>query len=90
MVEHINYESLPPDFLLDRFPSPDRFHELAKDPPDSTLAVSKERYSAMKDDINKALQGTGMKLADSHLAIIIRNMEGYLMLSRELKPNKQL
>ena len=90
MRKDINYKSLPPEFLLEKFPSPDRYHELAKYPPESSLAVSGERYVTVRDKINKAFQGSSVRLSDKHWAIIIKNLEGYLVLSRSLEPNKQL
>lgn len=90
MVDNIDKRYVTDDFLMDKIPSPDKFCELSSNPPKSTLAVSEERYLTMQENINRALQGTGINLADSHLATIIKNMDGYVVISKTLKPNKQL
>ena len=41
------------EFLLNYFPSPDKFAEMLTDPPISTLEVSKQRYINFKNSLNQ-------------------------------------
>ena len=90
MDKKIDERIITPEFLLTYFPSPNRYQEMMANPPISTLAVSRDRYIQFRKAVNKSLQGTGIKLSDMHLELIIKNIEGYLQLPRKLKPNQHL
>lgn len=90
MDKKIDERIITPEFLLTYFPSPDRYREMTANPPESPLTISKDRYIQAREAANKSLQGTGIKLSDIHLELIIKNMEGYLQLSKILKPNQHL
>jgi len=90
-MEKTDKKFISDDFLLNYFPSPDKFHELTSSPPKSTLETSKRRYEYFKRNLNQERARSGKSpLSDSELSQIIKNAEGYLVLSNNLKPNKQI
>ncbi len=89
MGDKIDRKYITKEFLLYHFPSPDRFHEImeAKD----TLKASEKRYITFRENLNKErTKSRQPALSDADLAGIIKHAEGYLVLTRELKRNKQL
>lgn len=90
-MDKIDKRFVTDEFLLTYFPSPDRFLEFSSKPPISTLAVSEERYIIMKSSLNQERAKSGKPLlSDSDLVVMIRHLDGYLVLSKYLKPNQHL
>jgi len=90
-MSNIDKRYITEDFLLDHFPSPDRFQELASNPKESTLAVSEERYIMFRNNLNQERARSGKPpLSDSDLAEIIKHEKGYLEIKEGLKPNQHL
>ena len=88
-MNKIDKRFISKDFLLDYFPSPDRFHE--KFTGKSSLAVSEQRYLTFKENINKQRARSGKSyLSDADLALIINESIGYLQIKNKLKPNQHL
>ena len=89
MTDKIDRRWISNDFLLMYFPSPQRYHELESKPPKSTLAISEERYLFFKKKLNEERKRSGKSpWSDSDITAFIKNAEGYLSLSKELRPNK--
>lgn len=87
-MDKIDTRHITPDFLLDYFPSPDRYQELFSNPPKSTLEVSMERYVKFKNNINQERARSGKPpLCDADIASVVKHAQGYLRTTKSLKRN---
>lgn len=82
MDNKIDKRFIADEFLLDHFPSPDRFHET----PYQTLETSKERYLIFKAELNHQRTRSGqIPLSDSDIKQFIEAAEGVICLKSYLK-----
>jgi len=89
MRERIDRRVITDDFLITYFPSPERYNEMCK--AYSTLAVSEERYLIFRKELNEKRRKSGKgPWSDMDIFEFITLSEGYLQLSRSLKPNQHL